>query len=82
MINDVKTGGAVDFRDKPAGRLQIAQAASGVEAARVPFGQLCATTGTIVRNAKRKGTRRENVEAESIEVRRWDGLGCRSDEGW
>lgn len=82
LINDVKTGGAVDFRDEPVGRLHIAQAASGVEAARVPFWRLCATTGTTVWNAKRKGTRRENVEAESIKVRRWDGLGCRSDEGW
>ena len=61
FTNDVKTGCALGVRDEPARRLQIAQAASGVEAARVPFGRLCATTGTIVWNAKRKGTRREGI---------------------
>lgn len=80
--NDVETGGAGLPRDKPAGRLLTAQAASSVKAARATLRRVYATTGTIEEDVKCNGSRRDNAKAQRHEASRWDGLGCKSEEGW
>jgi hypothetical protein len=79
-LDDIKTGGVVQLRDKLIGNLFTGWAVSGIEMARSRFGLLCGTAGTCTAMSREKA-KKSNFKAQSTKALHRDGPACNSDEG-
>jgi hypothetical protein len=79
-IDDIKTGGVIQLRDKFTGNLFTGWAVSGIEMARSRFGLLCGTAGTCAAML-RETAKKSPFKAQSTEAQRRGGLTRSSDEG-
>lgn len=78
-LDDIKTGGVVQLRDKLIGNLFTGWAMSGIEMARSRFGLSCGTAGTCTAMSREKA-KKSNFKAQSTKALHRDGPACSSDE--
>ena len=79
-LDDIKTGGVVQLRDKLIGNLFTGWAVSGIEMARSRFGLSCGTAGTCTAMLREKA-KKSNFKAQSTNALHRDGPACISNEG-